>query len=476
MNQKTNWRWIDYLIFGLTIFLVFCIIFDSFLELSAIFAWLGRWHPVILHFPIVLLALSIFLGLSKKNVPQLLLTVTTISALITAISGFFLGAEISVKGDLLLRHQWLGSGVALLTVIWFWILRYELEYKSILKIIQIVLIGLILLTGHFGGMLTHGEDFLTLPSSEESDKIPENPLIYEHIVGRIIKEKCVSCHNPNKKKGQLVMTGLSEILKGGEIGNTIVPTKPEESEMIKRLHLPLENDEHMPPDGKNPLSENEIQILERWITLGALDTLRLAHLSGAEPMRALIKEMMEPDPMNKWENLPKVADSTILNLSSDYINITRVASNSEAIKINAFLSPNHSQKSITDLKRIANNIVELDLSGIPIGPPEAEMMAACTNLEWLELDRTSISDEELDKLRGLKNLRLLKIYKTNVTDKSISVFKSLSNLKSLYLWRTGIGSKALNEFLKERPDLDVDVGIEKKVESFVVVADSIPKT
>lgn len=476
MNQKTNWRWIDYLVFGLTIFLIFCVVFDSFLELPNIIAWLGRWHPVILHFPIVLLALAIFLGLSKKNVPQLLLMVTTISALVTAISGFFLGAEISVKGDLLLRHQWLGTGVALLTVVWFWILRNNREYKSIVKIIQIVLIGLILLTGHFGGMLTHGEDFLSLPTSNESDRIPENPLLYEHVVDRILKDNCVSCHNPNKKKGQLVMTGLSEIIKGGEVGNTIIPNNPDESEMIKRLHLPLENEEHMPPDGKNPLSENEIQILERWIALGALDTLRLNHLPRTEPLGDLVREIMEPDPMTKWSALPKVADSTILNLSSDYINITRVASNSEAIKVNVFLSPDHSPKSITDLKRITNNIVEMDLSGIPIGLPESEMIAACANLEWLELDRTTITDEELEKLRDLKKLRLLKIYETNITDKSISVFKRLSNLKSLYLWRTSIGSEALDKFLKERSDIDIDIGIEKKVESFVVVADSIPKT
>lgn len=272
------------------------------------------------------------------------------------------------------------------------------------------------------------------------------------------------------------MTDLKEILKGGEVGQTIVPYKPDESEMIKRLHLPLENEEHMPPDGKGQLSEADIQILERWIALGALDTLRLSHLDRSEKLAILVRDLMEPDPTNRWENLPKVADSTILNLSSDYVNVTRIASTSEAIKVNVFLSPNHNPKSLNGLQRIANNIVELDLSGIPIGSSEMELIATFANLEWLELDRTPISDDDLGRLGVLDKLRLLKIYETNITDKSILVFKDMPNLKRLYLWRTGIEHGTLDEFKKERPELEIDLGIEKKVDSFVVVSDSIPKT
>lgn len=370
----------------------------------------------------------------------------------------------------------MGSTLALAVVLWYWLEGMKLRKKVYSKALQILIIVLIGFTGHYGGLITHGEEFLALPTEKRQKKIPQNPLIYQDVVGRILEENCVSCHNPNKKKGELLMTNLEGLLKGGEVGNTVVPGDSEKSEIIRRLHLSHENEEHMPPDDKKPLNDNEIKILERWIALGASDTIRLNHLPKTETLGVLVKVMMEPDPMKKWALLPKVADSTILNLSSDYINITRVAGNSDAIKVNVFLSPNHSQRSITALARIASNIVELDLSGIPVGLPEMEMISSCANLEWLELDRTSITDEELDKLRGLEKLRLLKIYETNITAKSILVFKSLSNLKSLYLWRSGIESKALDEFIKERPDLDVDVGIEKKVESFVVVLDSIPKT
>jgi hypothetical protein len=268
---------------------------------------------------------------------------------------------------------------------------------------------------------------------------------------------------------------LKEILEGGESGEILIPGKPKESEMIIRLHLSPEDEEHMPPEGKRPLDQTEIQILERWIALGASDTLRLDALEKGEPLIALVTELMEPDPMDKWTALPKVADSTIMNLSSNYLSIKRIASLSDALKINVFLSPEHDPKSITDLFRIANNIVELDLSAMPIGSKEMEMISSCANLEWLEIDRTPITDDEVEKLKDLTNLSLLKLYETNISDKSISVFKDLQNLKSLYLWKTGITQSSLDELKKVKPDLLIDNGIKEDVNAFFVATDTIQK-
>lgn len=475
MTLKIKSHWVDYVIFGLSVFLVFCLVFDSFLELPVLVAWLGRWHPVLLHFPIVLLLGAIFMGLTNKKVPYLVLTLACITALITAISGFFLGTEVSAKGDLLLWHQWLGAGVALLSALWFWLDKIKLGQEIYTKGLQVLLVVLIGFTGHYGGMVTHGEDFLALPSSKKQEKIPENPLIYEHVVNRILENNCVSCHNPNKQKGELLMTNLKEILKGGESGDILIPGNPKESEMIIRLHLSPEDEDHMPPEGKRPLDQTEIRILERWIALGVSDTLRLDALEKGEPLVALVKELMEPDPMDKWIALPKVADSTIINLSSDYLSIKRIASHSDALKINVFLSPEHDPKSITDLHRIANNIVELDLSAMPIGSKEMEMVSSCVNLEWLEIDRTPITDDDVDKLKDLTKLSLLKIYETNIGDKSISVFKGLQNLKSLYLWKTGITQNSLDELKKTKPNLLIDNGIKEDVNAFFVDTDTIQK-
>ncbi|NHF61467.1 hypothetical protein FK220_019095 [Flavobacteriaceae bacterium TP-CH-4] len=476
MGNSANIRWVDYSIFGLSLFLIFCLLFDSFIQLPDLVAWLGKWHPLILHFPIVLLLIAVFLGLSGKDIPKKLLTVAVFAALLTAISGFFLGKETGTKGDLLVWHQWLGGSLALVAVIWYVVEGRQWAKKGVAKGLQIVLIGLVGFTGHYGGMVTHGEDFLALPKKKRSDKIPENPLIYEDVVGMILENNCVSCHNTNKRKGGLLMTSLEGLLKGGDVGNTVVPGNPENSELILRLQLPKDDKEHMPPDGKKPLNDSEIQILERWIALGASDTVRLNQLEKSEPLVALVEGLMQPDPMEKWAALPAVADSTLQQLNSDYVTVNRVAANSNALSISVFMPPDYDPGFITGLKIVAGNVVELDVSGLPLESVEFDVIAAMVNLEWLEIDGTPVTDAEMKKLGALRNLKLLKIYQTPIGDQSLEVFKNLPDLKSLYLWQTAVSKAALAVFRSDRPEVSISTGIDAETLRSFAATDSISKT
>src|SRR5690606_14262209 len=117
-----------------------------------------------------------------------------------------LGLESVDKGQLLTRHQWLGSGVVFIAVAWYWLGGLGLGRQIYTQVLQIGLVVLVGFTGHYGGMVTHGEEFLAFPNSKEQKKIPENPLVYGDIVARVLDDNCVSCHNPNKQKGELVMT------------------------------------------------------------------------------------------------------------------------------------------------------------------------------------------------------------------------------------------------------------------------------
>jgi Leucine-rich repeat (LRR) protein len=160
-------------------------------------------------------------------------------------------------------------------------------------------------------------------------------------------------------------------------------------------------------------------------------------------------------------------------LASDYLSITRVAGNSQALSVVFFPPPEYDPKTLTDLKRIADNIVQLDLSGLPIGSNEIDAIATFSNLERLEIDKTPIGDTEVRKLSSLKNLKLLKIYGTAITDESISSLKVLPDLKSLYLWDTGVSEDAVASLKKERPNLMINDGIDEGTEAFFVSADSV---
>jgi WD40 repeat protein len=82
---------------------------------------------------------------------------------------------------------------------------------------------------------------------------------------RILKENCVSCHNPAKKKGKLVLTSRELALKGGEDGAVLEVGNAAKSPLI--LALDESADPHMPPKGQ--LTQDEIALLSRWINSGA---------------------------------------------------------------------------------------------------------------------------------------------------------------------------------------------------------------
>lgn len=96
------------------------------------------------------------------------------------------------------------------------------------------------------------------------------PVSYYKKVRPILQAKCHGCHQPAKAKGDFVMTSFERLLKGGEDGAGVQPGKPDESHLFKRLILPREDKEAMPPkDG--PLPEADIALIKRWISEGAVN-------------------------------------------------------------------------------------------------------------------------------------------------------------------------------------------------------------
>src|SRR5690606_27344058 len=87
--------------------------------------FLGRFHPLLVHFPIVLLLTAFvfelmsrshyFRGLKFSVLP--LLVLGAVSALVSALTGFFLSGDGDYDQNVLIRHQWAGITTALLSAI-----------------------------------------------------------------------------------------------------------------------------------------------------------------------------------------------------------------------------------------------------------------------------------------------------------------------------------------------------------------------
>src|SRR4051794_30365929 len=84
----------------------------------------------------------------------------------------------------------------------------------------------------------------------------------------ILEKRCIECHGSKKQKGDLRLDSKGAALKGGKDAKAIVPEKPEESDMCRRISLKPGDDDIMPPKG-DPLTKEQIDLIKKWISEGA---------------------------------------------------------------------------------------------------------------------------------------------------------------------------------------------------------------
>ena len=95
----------------------------------------------------------------------------------------------------------------------------------------------------------------------------EAPVSYFRDIRPIFVANCNACHKPEKLKGDLDMTSVAILLKGGKHHNTVVPGSPEKSKLIEMISG---DDPDMPQDG-DPLKSQQIALITHWIQQGAKD-------------------------------------------------------------------------------------------------------------------------------------------------------------------------------------------------------------
>jgi hypothetical protein len=94
--------------------------------------------------------------------------------------------------------------------------------------------------------------------------------ITQHDVYPYFHTRCVVCHGNRLKEAGLDLRSVKSMLKGGKSGPAIVPGKPADSLVLKRIHA-----KEMPPNrmlikaGVRPMEPPEIDIITKWIEQGA---------------------------------------------------------------------------------------------------------------------------------------------------------------------------------------------------------------
>ena len=436
-------------------------------------SFLGRFHPLIVHFPIVLIILPLLLeGFTYwkkwenlKNVNLILLPLAVLSSSLAVLMGYLLLRSGSYSGDLVNQHLWGGVLVSLTclgagTVYYFTQQSANQIWKRAYLGLLILANVLTIYTGHLGGSLTHGQNYLSdaIPEIQfGAAKTPlelkktEEMLVYDDIILGIFQSKCMSCHNAHKAKGGLIMETYEDVMAGGKSEKQMFAANDaEKSELFHRVALEESHDDHMPPSGKPDLHDNEVELIRRWIEEGANPTQTLAETSIElqQLAQAQLPQLMRFQRKRIQDR--KERDKTFTELQEIVKHLhLRVVIDPDADSMLFALSMQFppamvNDESISKLLPYADVFSKISLPSAEITDDGLYTLSQFSNLRELYLQKTCIKGDGIVYLKSLSKLQNLSLAYTEVDDFYSLEFLDFKSLKNLYLYQTEVGVNVIH--------------------------------
>lgn len=438
-------------------------------------AWLqvmGRMHPLVLHFPIVLLVLyivwSIFLQAKTKTIVtgaeneigKWLLLATAFTSAITALMGFLLSKEQGYNQQALWWHKWGGVAISLFSFLWYAFRNSIHSRKYMPQLAAIISFIIIVFTGHQGSNITHGENYLLAPVTAEKVRpniAIEAAVVFNDMVKPILETKCMSCHSSKKAKGELVMETEALLLKGGKHGVLWTNGRPDISLLIQRIHLPEAAKKHMPPAGKPQLDDEERAILFQWIKGGVNFKQKVSDLPAADSLRLLAGNLFGRS-LEEIYDFSAASDKEVEKLNNINRLIHPVALASPALAVNFYNRQNYTTASLKDLLAIKAQVVSLDMAYMPVNNEDISVITQFNNLRKLNLNFTTVPGKSLAALSKLPFLNHLSLSGTSVKGKDIATLTAFNKLHSVYLWNAPISAKEMDAVKKMNTKIQFETG------------------
>lgn len=237
----------------------------------------GNAHLLLLHLPVGIVVAAILLEWWTWRDAQggllvaKLLAVNAGFAVAAAAAGLVLAGRGAYAEGPLALHRWTGVICAVTACLAWWLrARRGVAAGRIGLGLLAVATGV---AGHFGATLTHGDGLMAWSARSRSglvsggrttDTAAGNESSFE--VHPLLLTHCVECHGPEKQKGRLRLDTLAAARGAGKSGEiALVPGDPEKSELMRRILLPRDDEEAMPPGDLTPLSAAEMSALETWV-------------------------------------------------------------------------------------------------------------------------------------------------------------------------------------------------------------------
>ncbi len=260
---------------------------------------IGRFHPVLVHFPIALLTVGAGLRAWATVRPgdaaerhraagSTLMLLGLAGAVVACVAGFAYADDGQFRGEALaavLRHRnaaLIATGAGLLAVL---VDRLKLGPAPAATALALVAAGVTGYAGHLGGVSVYGPDHYTVGPRDTAPVAggdgqpaevapvvtvaPGQRIDFMRDVQPILDTRCYRCHDGRKRKGGLRLDKKKYFLEGGDGGPAVVAGKPMASKLFQMVNLPIDHEDYMPAKG-DPIPQPEIDVLGRWIEQGAV--------------------------------------------------------------------------------------------------------------------------------------------------------------------------------------------------------------
>ena len=438
------------------------------INFSIYFQWLGKMHPMLLHFPIVMgLGIAgyyIFSTDVKKMSPLFspLLTVHSLITTIIAIFGIFLSKQGSYDNNLIFWHQWGGVGFAYMSWGLMSLHEYNDSFKTLYSfraLFSILFAGILIFFTHKGAQLTHGTHLLSWPEEEFNRELKINldntATLYERAIGPLLQQKCLSCHGPEKAKGDLLLNSPDNILKGGKHGAILMSQNNTNSLLLERLFLPLSDENHMPPEGKLQLTKEELSLLNYWVLSGVNLKIKMNELAQSDSLFLLAHHWMPSIP---YSDRPKTKFPNLEKYNSNYCTAYYSYTGSDNIEVSFYQGEFYTHENLKRLTPIQSQIVYLNMQNMPLKDEDIAFIAQCEHLQKLNINYTQLTPDQLFPLKKLTQLKSISICGLAYDEETWHAFFKNAPFDKIHLWSENLDTPQIDMIRKAYPKINFTFG------------------
>ena len=440
--------------------------------------FLGRFHPLMVHLPIGFLLLTVLfelLSLRNENFRKAVVVgywATSATGVVALLTGFLLSKENNYFIDALDTHKWVAVVFVILVTGLAYAKHKNISWSSKVNLLILAgAVGLVSLTGHLGGNLTHGPGFLTeygpvvfQSSKSFSNSFSNQPAdsiqVYKQLVQPIFTQKCAGCHNATSPLGGLNIMSYDSLFVTASQKVPIVPGKAWNSELFQRLILP-ETDPDFMPKGHAPLSYSELMLIRYWIDNGADKDKKLDYREVSNELGEILLNHYEidvtPQPYYTRVSVDSLSVRLLDSARRNHFHVDYLGEGTNFLEVK-YQKDTLIADDVKYLVPLSSHLFRLNLSNTYISDSMISHLPQGPHLQQLNLANAKVSDSIFHYINQLPQLTLLNLHSTSITSKGLESLvrdPSKDSRLVLYLWNTSVTEEEIQAFKSQYPEVEV---------------------